>query len=262
MLIPVGDIRLNVVEVGDGHPVMFLPGLGGCWHDWEEQLEYLSDTYRCLAVEYRWHGRSDRPAGDLTIPVLADDLFGLCAALGISHTHLVGLSLGGMVAQEAAGRMPGLFDTLTFVSTMGRQEEGSRLVADFALTSIRDFGVIAWQRAVELALVDQGASPRGRRMIREVGGNDVEVFLRGLPAVVAHDAWDRLPAITAPSLVIHPAADYGVPREHAESFAERIPGARLEVLTGAGHFANVDRPDAFNHLLREFLLANPCRRSD
>src|SRR5690349_25015128 len=108
--------------------------------------------------------------------VLAGDLLRLCAGLGLAHTHAVGLSLGGMVLQEAVSRAPGVFDSLVLVSTMGRQEESSRVVAGFALTSIRDFGVLAWQRAVELALADQGASARGRRMIREVGGNDAEVF--------------------------------------------------------------------------------------
>jgi pimeloyl-ACP methyl ester carboxylesterase len=259
VLVSAGDVRLNVVEAGEGHPVLFLPGLGGCWHDWEEQLDGLSGRYRCLAVEYRWHGRSDRPAGEITVPLLADDIIRLCAALGITHTHVVGLSLGGMVAQEAVSRAPELFDSLVLVSTMGRQEEASRAVADFALSSIREFGVLAWQRAVELALADQGASARGRRMIREVGGNDAEVFLRGLPAVVAHDAWERLPAVAAPTLVLHPAGDYGVPKEHSEALAARIPGADLEVMDGAGHFANVDRPAEFNRIVDDFLDRRPCR---
>lgn len=259
MLVSAGDVRLNVVEAGQGHPVVFLPGLGGSWHDWEEQLDGLADRYRCIAVEYRWHGRSDRPAGEITVAVLAEDLLRLCAALGVSHTHVVGLSLGGMVTQEAVGLAPELFDSLVLVSTMGRQEETSRAVAEFALTSIRDFGVLAWQRAVELALIDQGASPRGRRMIREVGGNDAEVFLRGLPAVVAHDAWDRLPAVTAPTLVLHPEGDYGVPKEHSKALAARIPGARLEIMDDAGHFANVDRPGEFNRIVGDFLDRHPCR---
>ena len=261
MLVSAGDVRLNVVEAGEGHPIVFLPGLGGCWHDWEEQLEGLADRYRCIAVEYRWHGRSDRPEGEISVPVLAEDLLRLCAALGIAHTHVVGLSLGGMVAQEALAQAPDLFDSLVLVSTMARQEETSRAVADFALTSIREFGVLAWQRAVELALIDEGASPRGRRMIREVGGNDTEVFLRGLPAVVAHDAWDRLPAVGSPTLVLHPAGDYGVPREHSEALAARIPGAHLEVMDDAGHFANVDRPAEFNRIVGEFLDGHPCRRA-
>jgi pimeloyl-ACP methyl ester carboxylesterase len=258
MLVSAGEIRLNVVEAGQGHPVIFLPGLGGCWQDWEEQLDGLAHRYRCIAVEYRWHGRSDRPDGEITVGVLAGDLRRLCATLEIAHTHVVGLSLGGMVAQEAVSRAPDLFDSLVLVATMGRQEDTSRAVADFALTSIREFGVLAWQRAVEIALSDQGASPRGRRMIREVGGNDAEVFLRGLPAVVAHDAWDRLPGVTAPTLVVHPAGDYGVPREHSEALASRIPGARLEVMDDAGHFANVDRPAEFNRIIEDFLDHHPC----
>ena len=117
MLREVNGVRLNVLDEGEGHPILFLHGLGGCWRDWEPQLDSLSDRYRCVVVEHRGHGRSEVTRGDYSTRLFADDAAAVCAQLGIEHAHVVGLSMGGLVAQALAVGHPGLVDTLVLCDT-------------------------------------------------------------------------------------------------------------------------------------------------
>ena len=70
MLREVNGVRLNVLDEGEGHPVVFLHGLGGCWRDWEPQLDSLSDRFRCIVIEHRGHGRSELTRGDYSHPAV------------------------------------------------------------------------------------------------------------------------------------------------------------------------------------------------
>ncbi|MGH7747469.1 MAG: alpha/beta fold hydrolase, partial [Candidatus Dormibacteria bacterium] len=83
MLIDVDGIRLNVLDEGSGHPVLFLHGLGGSWRDWEPQLDSFSKRHRVIVPEHRGHGRSDRPLGEYSIARFAADIHTLCDVLSI-----------------------------------------------------------------------------------------------------------------------------------------------------------------------------------
>jgi 3-oxoadipate enol-lactonase len=260
MLVDIGGIRLNVIEAGSGHPIIFLSGLGGTWSDWEQQLDGLSRRFRCIAVDHRCHGASDRTWGELSVTRWTEDVVALCEVLGIEHTHVVGLSLGGMVAQRLGLSYPDLVDSAVLACTMARPENGSSELADAVVEAVRASGSAFWMAAASAGLDAKMDDPHVRRMLRNAGSNDPDTLLRGIPAVLAHDAWDELAGYKSPALVIHGGNDAGVPIDHSRALAAQLPQASFRILDDASHFANIDQPEAFNAAIVEFLDRHVCAR--
>jgi pimeloyl-ACP methyl ester carboxylesterase len=260
MLVDIGGVRLNTVEAGAGHPIIFLSGLGGTWSDWEQQLDALSGSYRCIAVDHRCHGASDRTWGALSIDLWTSDIVALCEVLGIEHTHVVGLSLGGMVAQRMGLSYPELVDSAVFACTLGRPKEGARELADAVYDAVRTSGSEFWMAATSAGLEAKMDDPHVRRMLRNAGSNDPDTILRGIPAVLAHDVWDELAGFKPPALVIQGGNDVGVPVDDSRALARQVPQGTFRLVSGASHFANIDQPDAFNAALVEFFDRHPCSR--
>lgn len=257
----IGGVRLNVLDEGplDGEAVVFLHGLGGCWRDWAPQLDALHDRYRCVVVEHRGHGRSEATSGAFGLELFAGDALAVGAALGVERAHVVGLSMGGMIAQHIALAAPDLVRTLVLCDT-------AAAFPPFAVEGFRDYargvrdtghtdsrGVVpefspAWSRRV---LTERPGVVRDNQ--RETEGTDPEVWYRAALAVADHDVTARLGEITAPTLLIWGREDGLVPVDlMAPPLRDGIPGARLEVLDDAGHLCNLDQPDAFTTLLTDF----------
>jgi 3-oxoadipate enol-lactonase len=258
VLLDISGLRLNVVEEGKGHPILFLSGLGGSWQDWEPQLDGLSDRYRCIAVDLRCHGRSDSPPGELSVELWADDIAALCEALGLTHVYVVGLSLGGMIAQVLGLARPDLVDAAVFACTMAKHEDATIQLAQIVLDGIGQAGTAFWVSTVCAGLEQKMSDPFVVRMLRNVASNDPDTLLRGLPAVLGHDVWDALKAFDRPALVVHGGNDPGVPVEHSKAMAQILPRGEIQLLDNASHFANVDQPLAFNAAVRAFFDRHPC----
>jgi 3-oxoadipate enol-lactonase len=260
----VGGVRINVLDEGplDGEAVVFLHGLGGCWRDWQPQLDALHDRYRCVVVEHRGHGRSEATSGALSIELFAADVLGVCAALGVERAHVVGLSMGGMIAQHVALAAPHLVRTLVLCDTVAA-------FPSFVADGFRDYargvrddghpdsrGVVpefspAWSQH---ALRERAAVVRDNQ--RETEGTDPELWCRAALAVADHDVTARLGEITAPTLLVWGREDGLVPVDlMAPPLRDGIAGARLEVLDDAGHLCNLDQPEAFTALLTDFFAA-------
>ena len=256
----IGGVRLNVLDEGplDGEVVVLLHGLGGCWRDWAPQLDALHDRYRCVVVEHRGHGRSEATSGALSIELFASDVVAVCRALGIGRAHVVGLSMGGMIAQHVALQAPALVATLVLADT------GAAMPA-FIADGFRDYargvrdtghndsrGVVpefspAWSQQV---LQNRPEVVRDNQ--RETEGTDPEVWCRAALAVADHDVTARLGEIKAPTLLVWGGEDMLVPVDlMAPPLRDGLPDARLEVLAEAGHLSNLDQPEAFTALLTE-----------
>jgi pimeloyl-ACP methyl ester carboxylesterase len=251
-------VTVAFAEAGAGPPVVFLHGLGGTSASWAADLEALSSRYRCIAWDAPGYGDSPPAAAPLTFAALADEVVALLDALGIGRASLVGLSLGGMVAQHTALRHPSRVDRLVLMSTSPR----------FGLDGTRPD---EW-RAARLAPLDAGAEPAdfAEEVLRGVAGPNISdaalaaqvAAMRRIPAaglramidcLVTHDTLDRLRDVQAPTLVVVGADDEETPSSYAEAIADRVPGARLAVVPGAGHLLNAEAPDAVRTLLVDFL---------
>jgi 3-oxoadipate enol-lactonase len=261
-----GGVRVNVLDEGTGLAVLFLHGLGGCWRDWEPQLESLRDRYRCVVVEHRGHGRSDRVPGPYTTDVFASDALAVCRDLGIEHAYVVGLSMGGMIAQKLALAAPDfvdglvLCDTSTHVGAAGSEmlTAAARLVRreGFAGLKARAAGdVLGWS-----AHTMANAPHVARNNVRESEANDPDCWGWAVDALVAHDTRGQLGAITAPVLLVWGAEDAGVPVRLAEPLSQALGGAPLVVLEDAGHLCNLEQPAAFDRAITDFFDAHPPRR--
>lgn len=263
MLHEVNGVRINVMDEGAGHPLVLLHGLGGCWRDWEPQLDRLRDRYRCIVIEHRGHGRSARVPGPVSTDVFAADVAAVCRDLGVGHAWVVGLSMGGMIAQKLALAEPALVEALVLCDTgtyLGERaarwlrEEAARVRAEgFPDSRGEVAGSTIWSRYT-LAHQPEVA----RTNIRESQSTDPDCWAEAALAVADHDTRATIGAIACPALVVWGAEDSGLPPALAQPLADALGGAPVVVLPDAGHVCNLEQPEAFDRAVEDFLAAHPC----
>jgi pimeloyl-ACP methyl ester carboxylesterase len=265
-LAEVNGIRLYHEVHGDGPPLVLIAGLPQTVADWFPFADRLAERFRVVAFDNRGNGRSDRPEGLYTIPLYAEDAVALLDRLGIRRAHVFGLSMGGMIAQEMALRYPDRVDRLVLGCTHcgGRHAlpPGPEVQAAFGLET-RDWGLRI------RTLAPFGLSERFKaahraeyeafvvRKARDV--QSYEAYRRTLGAILRHDAFDRLPGIRHPTLVVTGSDDVVVPVGNAELLARAIPEARLVTIAGAGHLFYIEDPGRTLAALEEFLGVPPTR---
>ena len=264
MLRDIEGVRLNVLDEGTGPAVVFLHGLGGCWHDWEPQVESWRTDHRVIVVEHRGHGRSDRVPGPYSTDLFAADARAVLRHLGVDRAHVVGLSMGGMIAHKLAVAAPEAVETLVLCDTFWRTgsagQAGLRMVADI----VRDKGMGAVNDLLPTGGGDGGggagaadvmafaASAVQRNNLRDAEGNDPLCWAWAAEAVAAHDMTDDRSEVRAPALVVWGEDDVAVPVKLAQPLADAVGAGEAVVLRGAGHLCNLDAPEAFDAALRAF----------
>jgi 3-oxoadipate enol-lactonase len=253
-------VTLHHVEDGPADaPLLVLgPSLGANLSAWDVQAAALSDSHRVVRYDHRGHGRSPAPPGPYEIADLGRDVLAVLDALGAERAHFGGLSLGGMVAMWIASHAPERVDRLVLCCTSARLgppemwQERARVVREQGLAAIAPGVVERW-----ITPAGHAADPeRTRRLEAMLAANDPQGYAECCGAIERMDLTGALPAISAPTLVIGGAQDRSTPpAEHAARIAAAIPGARLEILDGAAHQANLERPDEVTRLFRDHLAA-------
>lgn len=261
-LVQVNGIDLYYEEAGDGPPLLLISGAPGTTLDWEWFLPALSERFRVVAFDNRGGGRSSAPPGPYTTRQMADDAAALLDHLAIPRAHVVGLSLGGMIAQELALAYPTRIDRLVLLATCARfrlavfgpwqtfRRQAREQALDpvgYALCMMPWFFTSAFmvqQEQVEAALAEVGREPYPTP---EHGLNAQGAAGR------QHDTLDRLAGIAAPTLVLTGAEDILTPPSAAQELADGIPGARLQILERGGHLMSVEYPEAVAAALLAFL---------
>jgi pimeloyl-ACP methyl ester carboxylesterase len=253
--------RIYYEVQGEGEPLVLVMGLGADILAWILQLPAFSERFRTIAIDNRDVGRSDYVDGSYEVADMAADALAVCDELELDSFHLLGMSLGGMIAQEGALAAPERVRSLTLCATYaGVGEYGrvrSELLASAALRT-------PFEEHVDtlLALTMSEAFFENREAVEYMRGmmlahphpQQPEGFARQARAAGRHDARDRLAQLTMPVHVIAAERDILVPVWKTREVADLIPGARLTVLDEAPHGINVERAEEFNRAVLDFLV--------
>jgi pimeloyl-ACP methyl ester carboxylesterase len=256
--LPRRGIDLAYREIGRGEPLVLAMGLGADGAAWERHVDRWAATFRCVAVDNRGAGASSAPPGPYRTAELADDYAELIDALGLGPVCMVGVSMGGAVAQELALRHPALVRRLVLVSSWARLDAYTAEV--FAgLAAVRAQADRAtFTQLLQLWIWSPGWFDRHRAELvaeREAAGAAMaqHAFAAQAAACAGHDTLDRLHRIAVPTLVTAGSRDVFTPLRYADELAGGIPGARQEVFEGMAHTHHWERLDEFNALVEEWL---------
>jgi pimeloyl-ACP methyl ester carboxylesterase len=275
----VGPVELYYEEHGRGDPLLLVMGLAADSRAWLFQVPDFARHYRTIVFDNRGVGRSAKPPGPYTIHEMADDTAGLLDALGVERAHVVGVSMGGMIAQELALRHPARVRGLVLACTYPEPDETIESQRRFSATALGGTVTTDGEVRIDLTALDpllffQHMLPRvfSQSFIeRELPtlvdlfggaleyGFSLEAILGQVAAAMGHSTTDRLHQITAPTLVITGDADLLIPPANSDILARHIPGARLIKVPGGSHAFNFETPEVFNRAVLDFLAGAAAR---
>ncbi|MEW6146053.1 MAG: alpha/beta fold hydrolase [Thermodesulfobacteriota bacterium] len=282
-----GTVKVNGIDIyyeihGSGEPVLLIEGLGYSAWMWYKQIPAFSKRYQVILFDNRGAGNTDKPDSEYSIEIMADDASGLLRTLGIGPVHVLGISLGGFIAQELALRHPDLVKSLILVSTNsgpGRHamKNSQHLNGLFKLWGILpgtfemsgkasvplgfEYGITKEDRiryGLSLAFTPEyyKAHPDEIEKIvawRLENPQPGYAWSRQLMAGMHFDSSGRAESIHAPTLVINGTEDRIVTPESARGLARIIPDSRYMEIEGSGHLLFIERSDEFNEIVMGFL---------
>lgn len=252
-----GGVRIHWEEEGRGDPLLMIMGLGCCLRMWHALRPIFAKHFRLILFDNRGVGSSASPRGPHWIRNMARDAATVLDAAGVDRAHVLGVSMGGMIAQEFAIRFPSRVRKLVLGCTTSI---GFPVHANFrSLWSL--VPKISASPEEQLKAMEpflwHPASPRERvdadLAVLRANFPGRGAFAAQLAGILAWRSWRRLPRIQAETLVIHGSEDRLVPVQNARVLARRIPNSKLVLIPGAGHFFATDQPEPSLRAVLEFL---------
>jgi pimeloyl-ACP methyl ester carboxylesterase len=258
-------LKFYYETLGSGPPLVMIMGLGAHAGWWEPQtIDALACEHRILIFDNRDSGRSSLAPAPYSLRDMADDTLALMHCVGMERAHVLGASMGGMIAQELVLSRPDRVDKLVLACTSPGQAFGTPPTPKAMEGLMVDRGALTPEKAIELlvgvlfspawvaankARLPEAAAKLGAYPISEEG------YRRQLLAISGFEAGRRLRDVQAPTLILHGTADPLVPVENAKALAELIPGAKVELFEGCAHGFLSEQPEKFTELVRGFLAA-------
>lgn len=264
--------RVRLRHCGDGPAVVLVHGITGRSDQWDPAIEHLAPAHTVIAPDLLGHGESAKPRGDYSLGAYASAIRDTIVALGYDRATIVGHSLGGGIAMQFAYQFPERCQRLVLVASGGLGREVHPLLRASALPG-SELVLPLLVHARVLAAGESVGRAIGRLRLR--AGTDLAEFARGYASLGDAEARaafvqtmravldsggqrvsarDRLYlAQSIPSLIVWGEADPIIPAEHGRSAHEAMPGSRLELLDGVGHFPQLERPFEFAGLLADFV---------
>ena len=257
------DVHVTVDGPENAPTLTFAHALSLDLRSFDPQVAAFRDKYKVVRLDLRGHGKSDVGGGPFSIEDLADDVAGVLDRLRIKRTHFVGCSLGAMAGMALAFNYRDRLSSLTFMASQGALPPERIVTARESLAKRRASDAtpkttFADQTEAMLARllgdIDEAAATETFALLRQILG-ETTLFgqARAYEAIFRMNYDTRRTEITTPTLVLAGAADTSTPPERMQMYADGIAGARMVILKKAGHFPNVEAPEAFNSALTAFL---------
>jgi 3-oxoadipate enol-lactonase len=258
--------RIYWDEEGSGAPLLLIMGLGWPSHAWHRSRPVLSEKYRTIALDNRGVGRSEAPAGPYSIAQMAADAVAVLNAARVNAAHVFGMSMGGMIAQEFALQYPKKVRSLILGCTAAGGPQAVRAEQDvLQVLMTRGQDPDQFAKAVSPFIYDRGTTAdriEEDTAIRRKWYPSADAYFAQLQAIMAWDAYSRLPEITAPTLVVHGAGDRLVPPKNAELITAQIPGAKLVMIPNASHIFTTDQTETAHRIILDFLGSQATRKRE
>jgi 3-oxoadipate enol-lactonase len=245
---------------GDGDPLLCVTGLSADHFAWTLQVPAWSQSFKTIVLDNRDAGQSFRADGPYEVADMAQDTLALVDGLGLERFHLVGMSMGGTIAQEIALAAPERVRTLTLVVTFAW---GGRWARDFARLWSRAAAQRTDEEHLDWLLLqtvsqefyenEQAIEYLRNMLLANPYPQPRDAFIRQLDASSRHDTRDRLGTLEMPLHVIGAERDLLVPPWKSQEIAELVPGARLTIVPRAPHGVNLERAEEFNALVTDFI---------
>jgi len=269
----INNVEINYHTVGDGQPLLFIAGLGVDNMCWIYQVPEFQEFFKAIVFDNRGIGKSTGSIAPYSIRMMADDAVELLKYLNIEKSHIVGTSMGGMIAQEMAINYPNMVDKLVLCSTFAKPQN----MVEIIMKGVKDiigynaldiFGINPHRLVFEKLfsyLLQQIFSEKflleNKKLIEETLRKYlskityVETFLKQTGAVYTHNTIDRLNLIKAETLIITGMEDKLVVPECSDILAEKISRSKLRKIEHAEHGMHFEMPDIINKIVIDFLSA-------
>ena len=257
----INGLEMAYALSGSGAPLVMIHGAQGDQTMFAEMSAAFAGAFRVLTFDQRGSGLSEKPDFDYSMAMIADDTAALMEHVGFDAAHVIGVSMGGMIAQELALRHPRKVRSLVLGCTSpggarAIRDDGNAFAGAYSLTpmppeergrllaqAVFSSGHLARHPEIVAAMIE---ARRNRPL-------DTAALSHRMAAIETHDTYDRLPRIACPTLVITGRDDALIPWQNSRLIAERIPGAKLEVLDPAGHCFWLERPEDSRAAIVRFL---------
>jgi 3-oxoadipate enol-lactonase len=250
------ETRYVLSNEGGGPWLTFIHQLGGDLSIWDQLAGYFRDDFTVLRYDVRGHGKTALSAKPFRVGDLSDDLAALLDALGAPTTHLVGMSMGGMIVQQFALDHPSRVDTLTIADSSPGTAPEARGIWEQRAHAARSDGMAALISTTLSRWLTPGfqtAHPEAVEPIREVLAQTLpEGYAMACEALREFDVRSKLGTIRCPTLTVAGRHDSGTPPAITQAIADAIEGAQFELLDAA-HLAPIEQSHRFAALLETFL---------
>lgn len=232
-------------------PIVFLHGVGSDKSVWRPQLTHFGNERRSLAFDYPGYGDSDPAPDGTNRDDYAAAILSAMRGLGIERAHIGGLSLGGVVAIAMYAVAPERCASLILADTFAVHPQG-RAIYERSLAGSRDLRAMAEAR-VDALLAQPADSEVRREVVETMSRIDPAAYRTGAEAVWLADQRDRAQAIDVPALILCGDQDLITPVDLSKELVDLIPDTRMQVIAGAGHLTNLEKPREFNRMVEEFI---------
>jgi 3-oxoadipate enol-lactonase len=236
---------------GDATPIVFLHGVGSDKSVWRPQLADFGKSRRAIVFDYPGYGDSDPAPDGTTRDDYAEAIHSAMHALDVDRAHICGLSLGGVVAIALCHAVPNHCASLVLADTFAVHPDG-QAIYERGIAASNDLHAMAEAR-VDVLIAQPADLAVRREIVETMSRVDPAAYRIGAKAVWLADQRDRVAAIRMPTLVICGEEDKVTPPALSEELASLIPGAQLQLIAGAGHLGNLEKPDEFNSIVQRFI---------